>query len=170
VTTPGVERKVLLALNAVFDSAILRGVDAVVHCAWDVRPGAAPNNVAGTKRLVEAAEVEGVMHQVFISSSSAHASAVSDYGRSKLAVQDYMMAHGHAVARPGLVIGAGGLFARLSEKAAKPAENTWFVRAPFSAKMEPTTYLEPSSPRSGGSSAAARACSSSARGRRARPR
>jgi nucleoside-diphosphate-sugar epimerase len=119
VATPGVDRKVVVPLGGAWDPGILSGVDTIIHCAWNLRPGAARLDVAGTERLVEAAEAASVAHQVFISTNSAHPSAASEYGRSKLAVQRYMLERGHAVARPGLVIGPGGLFARLSSLLAR---------------------------------------------------
>jgi len=115
VATPGVERKVLLRLGGQLDPGVVRGVDTVIHCAWDLRPGTGQDNIAFTKRLTEAAEEAGVMHQVFISSYSAHPSAATDYGKSKLTVQDYMLERGHAAVRPGLVIGSGGMFQRLCD-------------------------------------------------------
>jgi nucleoside-diphosphate-sugar epimerase len=111
--TPGVERKGLLRFGGPWDPDIVRGVDTVIHCAWDLRPAAAPENIAGTTRLAGAAQEAGATHQIFISTYSAHPSAVSSYGKSKLSVQAYMLDRGHAVARPGLVIGPGGLFQRV---------------------------------------------------------
>lgn len=113
--TPGVEQKVVLRLGAPCDEGWLRGVDAVIHCAWDLRPGAVPDNIAGTSRLVTAAEEAGVAHQVFMSTYSAHPAAAGDYGKSKLAVQRHMLERGHAAVRPGLVIGPGGMFQRLAD-------------------------------------------------------
>jgi nucleoside-diphosphate-sugar epimerase len=119
VDTPNVDHKVVLRLGGPCDVRILQGIDAVIHCAWDLRPGAGQVNIDGTKRLLEAAEQGRVPHQVFISSYSAHDSAVSDYGRAKLVVQKHCLEHGHAVVRPGLVIGPGGMFQRMSDTVAR---------------------------------------------------
>ena len=81
------------------------------------------------------AEQEGVPHQIFISSYSAHVAAVSDYGRAKLAVQTHCLERGHAVVRPGLVIGAGGMFQRMSDTVARhrvvPLVDGGRARVPF---------------------------------------
>jgi NADH dehydrogenase len=119
VPTPGVERKVVLRLGAPCDPDMFRGVDTLIHGAWDLRVGTAPDNIAGTMRLASAAEEAGVRHQVFISTYSAHSAAVTEYGKSKLVVQEYMLSRGQAVVRPGLVIGPGGLFRTLSRTLAR---------------------------------------------------
>jgi nucleoside-diphosphate-sugar epimerase len=115
VATPGVEEKSVLRIGGPYDPGIIRGVDTLIHCAWDLRPGTAHDNVAGTQRLFEAAHAAGVAQQVFISTYSAHESAVTEYGRSKLLVQQDALRRGYAVVRPGLVIGPGGLFQRLAD-------------------------------------------------------
>ena len=70
-------------------------------------------NVAGTERVVEAAAAAGVTRQVFVSSYSAHREAPSEYGRTKFILQERFLARGHAVVRPGLIIGPGGMFERM---------------------------------------------------------
>jgi len=118
VATPGVERKVVLRLEGALDPGVVRGVDAVIHGAWDLRPGTLRANVEGTARLVEAARAAGVTHQVFMSTCSAHPAAVSEYGRGKLLAQQHVLRRGQAAVRLGLVIGPGGLFQRLSDTVA----------------------------------------------------
>src|SRR5262249_13345627 len=115
----GTIRTVVFRLGSDCDPAIVRGVDTVIHGAWDLDPGAASRNIESTKGLVELAEGAGASHQGFLSTNSWHEAAVSAYGRAKLAVQDYMLARGHAVARIGLVIGPGGIFHRLSQTVAR---------------------------------------------------
>ena len=90
------------------------GVDSVVHCAWDIRPGSGETNVRGTQRVVEAFRAAGLAHQLFISSYSAHPTAVTEYGIAKLRIQQYMVEHGYAAARLGITVGAGGIFRRMS--------------------------------------------------------
>jgi len=117
--TPGAERKVVFRLGRPFDPALIQGVNTLIHCAWDLRRATMPENVEGTRRLVEAAERAGVAHQVFVSTSSAHPAAVTEYGRGKLAAGQYVLGRGHAVLRLGLVIGPGGIFRRLSDMLAR---------------------------------------------------
>lgn len=119
IATPGVREKVVLRLGGPCDAAELRGTDIVIHCAWDSRRGAMPVNVDGTRQVLEAAERAGVRYQLFVSSYSAHPSAVSDYGRAKFVVQEECRRRGVTVVRPGLVVGAGGLFQRMSEALAR---------------------------------------------------
>jgi nucleoside-diphosphate-sugar epimerase len=119
--TPGVQHKVVLRLEDDLDAAVARGVDGVVHCAWDTRPGSGDTDVRGTQRLAETFHAAGTPHQLFISTYSAHPRAVTEYGTSKLAVQRYMLDHGHAVARLGLTIGAGGIYARMARTLAQHA-------------------------------------------------
>lgn len=109
----GVERKFVLALGGAPAAEIFAGVDAVIHCAYDLRPRRIEQNVAGTKRVAAAAADAGVKYQMFISSYSAHAQAVTEYGRTKYLLQEDFLTLGQAVARPGLVIGPGGMFGRM---------------------------------------------------------
>lgn len=95
--------------------ALLEGVEVVVHAAHDLAHGAGPATVAGTIAIAEAARSAGVGHQVLVSSFSAHAGAVTEYGRAKLALEAWFLPRGQAVVRPGLVIGRGGMFARMVE-------------------------------------------------------
>jgi nucleoside-diphosphate-sugar epimerase len=113
IPTPGVVEKIVVPLGERCPRPVMRNVDAVIHNAWDMRPGAAPANVAGTREILDAAEEGGVGWQMFLSSYSAHALTVTAYGRSKLAVQTECVRRGVTVVRPGLVVGAGGVFKRL---------------------------------------------------------
>lgn len=113
IPTPGVVRKVLLRLGDRSSRQVLDGIDTVIHCAWDLRPGLGVTNVDGTMLLIDEAAVAGVTHQIFISTSSAHEEAVTEYGRTKLEVQRHVLQRGHTALRLGLTIGSGGLFWRL---------------------------------------------------------
>ena len=97
------------------DDAMFTGVDAVVHAAHDLSPGSRRTNVEGTIALAEAARSRGVGRQIFISSYSAHPGALSEYGQTKGDLQAWFLAAGLTVAQPGLVIGRGGLYARIAE-------------------------------------------------------
>ncbi|HEX9442632.1 MAG TPA: hypothetical protein VGA73_00860, partial [Candidatus Binatia bacterium] len=111
----GVEQKTVWSLAGPVPPDLCAGVDAVVHSAYDLRRAAMEQNVGGTERLAEAAAAAGVGRQVFIGSYSAHAGAAGAYGRSKFILQEYFLARGHAVVRPGLVIGPGGMFERMAK-------------------------------------------------------
>jgi nucleoside-diphosphate-sugar epimerase len=90
---------------------LLRDVDVVVHCAYDLsltKPGAISRvNVDGTLRLVEAATAVGAGF-VLISSMSAYPGTRQIYGRAKLATEKIVLAAGGQAVRLGLVYGDDG--------------------------------------------------------------
>ena len=88
------------------------GVDAVIHLAWDVQPGAGQISVEGTCMLAQAARKCGVHYQLFVSSVSAQPHALSEYGRSKFACEQ-RLGREICIVRPGLVISRAGLFGRM---------------------------------------------------------
>lgn len=98
-----------------FDATILEGVDIVVHAAHDFSPGAMDRNVETTKAFFSAASELGIQRQVFLSSFSARPDAVTEYGRTKYAIEKFFLEGGAIVVRPGLVVGRGGIFARISK-------------------------------------------------------
>jgi nucleoside-diphosphate-sugar epimerase len=110
---PGVEL-VRHTLGGPIDPAIFAGAEAIVHCAHDFAPGHRRENVEGTIALDDGARAAGAVRRVFLSSYSAHSGASSEYASVKLALERHMLAQGAIVARAGLVIGPGGLFARLA--------------------------------------------------------
>jgi NADH dehydrogenase len=110
----GVAEKAALDLGGPVDGRIFAGVDAVVHCAYDLRSTAIEQNVVATKAIAEAAANTGARRQIFVASTSGHAGAASAYGRTKYLLQEYFLARGFTVARPGLVVGPGGLYTRLA--------------------------------------------------------
>jgi nucleoside-diphosphate-sugar epimerase len=97
----------------------LKGVRALVHCAYDFAPRTREQikvvNVDGSEKLFRAAHVAGVETIVLISSLSAFAGCRSLYGRAKLEIEKLAKSTGAVVLRPGLVYGpaAGGMFGRL---------------------------------------------------------
>lgn len=98
-----------LRIGEPVDPAIFADSDTVIHCAHDFLPGALDRNVRGSRLILEAA---GARRQIFMSSHSARQDAVSEYGIAKYRIErDYLEA-GQTVVRPGLVIGAGGMFGR----------------------------------------------------------
>jgi nucleoside-diphosphate-sugar epimerase len=100
------------------DEAALQGCEVVIHAAWEMRfrdaRRARKTNIEGSRRVLQAARDSGA-RVVFISSCSAHPAARSRYGRSKLEVERLLDSVRDLSLRPGLVVGTGGLFARMVE-------------------------------------------------------
>jgi nucleoside-diphosphate-sugar epimerase len=98
-------------------------VAAVVHCAYDLRARDAAEveriNLGGTEKLVHAV---GDVPIVLISSMSAYAGTQQIYGRTKIACEDLVTAHGGTSLRLGLVHGDGdgGMVGALRKVAALP--------------------------------------------------
>jgi len=97
----------------------LAGARAVVHAAFtDRAPTDAPDpNLVGVRILLDAARASGAK-PIFLSSFSAHDDAISSYGRSKLALERRFDQPGDVVLKLGLVVGDGGVFARMRTAAA----------------------------------------------------
>jgi NADH dehydrogenase len=106
-------------LGQPFDAACFEGIDAVIHCAYRLGQGTFEANVEGTRAIAQAAAERGVSTQLFVSSFSAHPDAKSEYGRSKLELEQFFSSIGQISIRPGLVIGNGGLYAKLSATVAR---------------------------------------------------
>jgi nucleoside-diphosphate-sugar epimerase len=108
-----------------FDELSERGVKVLVHAAWDMKEVSPARNrrtnVDGSRTLLESAVKAGVEKIVFISSMSCFPEARSEYGRSKLAVEQLVLAAGGTVIRPGLVWGAnpGGIFGSIRKQVSK---------------------------------------------------
>jgi nucleoside-diphosphate-sugar epimerase len=104
------------------DPEVLKGVRALVHCAYDFGSRRWEDitaiNVAGSRRLLEAGRKAGVETMVFISSLSAFAGCRSLYGKAKLEIESTAQSLGAYVIRPGLVYSdnPGGMFGRLVEQ------------------------------------------------------
>src|SRR5258708_17855704 len=115
------------SLGADIDAAVLDGVDALIHCAYDLtlvsRAAIWRVNVEGTERLLAAARQAGVRRVVVISSIAAYPGTRQVYGQAKLAIEEIAHRHGAVVVRPGLVYGpnAGGLVGSLRRLVALPA-------------------------------------------------
>lgn len=88
---------------------VLEGVAVLVHCAYDLELVSESQiwqvNVAGTRRLLEAAAAAGVERVVVLSSMSAYPGTTQLYGRAKLEIESETLARGGVVLRPGLVYG-----------------------------------------------------------------
>jgi nucleoside-diphosphate-sugar epimerase len=115
---PGAD-SVAFLLGQPIDPNQLKGVDALVHCAYDFGPlhweDISSTNVAGSQKLFAAARDAGVRSVVFISSLSAFPGCRSLYGKAKLETEALARAVGAFIIRPGLVYSQhpGGMFGRL---------------------------------------------------------
>lgn len=94
-------------------------VDAVVHTALAGGADALRRNVDGTTRWLDEARAAGVPLQIFLSTLSAEENALSDYGRAKWTLQGRFVAAGEAVFRLGVVVGDGGMYARIRRSATR---------------------------------------------------
>ncbi|HSU53824.1 MAG TPA: NAD-dependent epimerase/dehydratase family protein [Candidatus Dormibacteraeota bacterium] len=99
-----------------------RGIDALVHCAYDFYARGWEQiyrvNVQGTGNVLRAAQAAGVPRVVFISSISAFAGCRSLYGKAKMESEAVALSLGQLVIRPGLVYGPepGGVFGRIANQ------------------------------------------------------
>lgn len=95
--------------------AWLDSAGALIHAAFMPydRPNASRTNIEGTARLLAESREVGVGRVIFLSSMSARAGALSQYGRDKLLIGGQFDRPSELVVRPGLVLGNGGLFDRL---------------------------------------------------------
>ncbi len=114
---PGM-RHVRYELTAPVPSAAFEGARAVVHAAYaDASAGhGADPNLTGGRALLDVARAHGVK-PILLSSFSAHDDAISSYGRSKLALERLFDQSGDAILELGLVVGDGGVFARMRNAA-----------------------------------------------------
>lgn len=99
-------------LSGPVDRAMFEGCDVVIHAAHDLTRGSMDRNIKGTHACFAAARMRGVHRQIFLSSYSARADALSEYGKTKYRIERIFLDDGEVVLRPGLVVGNGGLFAR----------------------------------------------------------
>jgi nucleoside-diphosphate-sugar epimerase len=100
-------------------------VDALIHTAY--MPFTATNhatekNIEGTLALYNLCLSKGVQF-IFLSSMSAHANALSQYGKHKFELERQMDSNKCLILKPGLVIGRDGLFSRIRKS---------FEKMPFS--------------------------------------
>jgi nucleoside-diphosphate-sugar epimerase len=85
------------------------GVDVVIHLAHSTQKKSFDLNVNGTIKIFESAELSGVKRQILCTSYSAYPEAVSEYGKTKYALEGYFRKKNHEIIRPGLIVGPGGL-------------------------------------------------------------
>ena len=112
---------VAFQLAGTVSAEALRGVDTLIHCAYalpdsqlDAR-GCYELNIRAAKRLLEASRAQGVRRFIFISSFAAHPGAESFYGRGKREIEGFLDPARDLILQPGLVIGNGGLYARMAK-------------------------------------------------------
>jgi nucleoside-diphosphate-sugar epimerase len=104
----------------------LKGVDLLVHCAYDLaltkRADIWRSNVFSTIALFDRALSEGVDRTITLSSMSAYPGTRQHYGRAKLAIEGAARARGMCIVRPGLVYGPAwrGMAGTLRRLAALP--------------------------------------------------
>lgn len=96
----------------------LRGCDIVIHAAYPTMLRDLKQikhiNETGTRRLLQTSRDAGVARFIFVSTTSAHDSAASYYGQSKLRLEGALDPARDLVIRPGLVLASdGGLFNRI---------------------------------------------------------
>lgn len=96
-----------------------RPVAAIVHTALATGPDAYRLNVEGTGRWLEEGRAAGVGLQILLSTLSAEADALSDYGRAKWALEQRFAAAGEVAFRLGVVVGDGGMYARMRRSATR---------------------------------------------------
>ena len=91
------------------------GIHCAVHLAHDFNgPAGAERTIDATLSAIGALREKGVGRQLFYSSYSAGAHAVSLYGRTKYAIERAVEADEDVtVIRPGLVLGEGGIYGRI---------------------------------------------------------
>lgn len=119
-TLPGYDRIFPASLGETLLPALAaKPVDAVVHTALATGPDAYRLNVEGTARWLDEGHAAGVGLQILLSTLSAEADALSDYGRAKWALEQRFTASGEVAFRLGVVVGDGGMYARIRSSATR---------------------------------------------------
>lgn len=117
---PGCERVFPASLGETLLPALAAGpVDAMVHTALATGPDAYRLNVEGTARWLDEGRAAGVGVQILLSTLSAEKDAPSDYGRAKWALEQRFSAADEVTLRLGVVIGDGGMCARIRRSATR---------------------------------------------------
>jgi nucleoside-diphosphate-sugar epimerase len=119
-TLPGYDRIFPASLGETLLPALAaEPVDAVVHTALATGPDAYRLNVDGTARWLDEGRAAGVGLQILLSTLSAEAGALSDYGRAKWALEQRFAAANEVAFRLGVVVGDGGMYARIRSSATR---------------------------------------------------
>lgn len=107
-----------LSLGQTIQSLIAQeAIDALIHAALDKGLDAYKRNLEGTRRWFSEASRGGVTTQVLLSTLSARPGVTSDYGLAKLGLEECFLEQSAIVLRLGIVIGPGGIYARMVESA-----------------------------------------------------
>ena len=108
-------------------SEALRSADVLIHAAYSFTQKTADEiwrvNVAGTRRLLEAAKEATTGRVIVVSSMSAFPGTTQLYGKAKIDIEDMTVKFGGCAIRPGLVYGkeAGGMAGSLRKLSGLPA-------------------------------------------------
>ena len=117
---PGYSRVFPASLGETLLPALAAGpVDAIVHTALATGSGAYRLNVEGTARWLDEGRAAGARLQVLLSTLSAEENALADYGRAKWALEQRFAAADAVALRLGVVIGDGGMYARIRQSATR---------------------------------------------------
>jgi len=115
VELPGVSWQPYDLADLSLPPAALEAAEVVIHAAFSMA-GAGQEleklNYDAALRLHAEARRRGA-HFIFISSMSAHGQAASSYGRAKWRIEGSLDENSDTIVRPGLVVGRGGLYARM---------------------------------------------------------
>ena len=105
-----------LFLNQEFEPGIFNSIDVLIHCAYSYeRKNIKSTNIEGTKKWFCAGRDMGVKRHIFLTSYSAKAGSKSDYGFIKYELENFFLQEKQLVVRPGLVLGNGGIFRKMSQ-------------------------------------------------------
>jgi NADH dehydrogenase len=117
---PGYSRVLPASLGETLLPALAAGpVYAIIHTALATGSGAYRLNVKGTARWLDEGRAAGVRLQVLLSTLSAEENALADYGRAKWALEQRFAAAGEVALRLGVVVGDGGMYARIRRSATR---------------------------------------------------
>lgn len=106
-------RYVAYNMDRPLSASTFKGVDVIVHTAYIKEESsgshALKRNQYAAKQLLIATKHSTTAQLIFISTMSAHQTAVSVYAKQKLAIEKLFQQAGGTVLRSGLIIGNGGL-------------------------------------------------------------
>jgi|ERR1035437_4631498 nucleoside-diphosphate-sugar epimerase len=100
------------------DEQLFTDADYLIHGAYvkhDSHPDAYEINIQGAKNILSLSRKYNLKKNIFLSSISSRADALSNYGKQKFAIEKLFNIDKDLVIRPGLVIGNGGLVKEMTE-------------------------------------------------------
>ena len=112
----GARTQIAWVLGELPNLSASQSIDAAIHLAHDFGSDDGANRtITGTIDLFEMLVQTGVRRQIFVSSYSAGPHAKSIYGLTKGQIESALKVDSSAViVRPGLVLGSGGIYGRMS--------------------------------------------------------